>query len=193
MSLLAWIYYSLVAVVAGVYAIALGVLAGRSRSGILKESGAFVPTISLVIPTYNEAGVIGRKLENVFKLDYPRERLRVVVVDSASTDQTREIVDLFAKEHVGQIELELIEEAVRRGKSHAINEALNGTASEIFVLTDADVIFAADSLRKLVKNFGEPQVGAVSGVEITVGKRSCLLYTSPSPRDLSTYRMPSSA
>src|SRR4029077_6377844 len=133
-----------------------------------------VPTVSLVIPTYNEASVIRQKLENVLQLDSPRDKLEVVVVDSASSDETRSIVDRFAAEHRREINLVLIEQPVRRGKSEAINEALRSVRSEILVLTDADVSFRPNSLLKLVQNFGRSEIGAVSGVEVPVGGKSFL-------------------
>jgi len=96
------------------------------------------------------------------------------VVDSASSDETRSIVDRFAAEHRREINLVLIEQPVRRGKSEAINEALRSVRSEILVLTDADVSFRPNSLLKLVQNFGGSEIGAVSGVEVPVGGKSFL-------------------
>jgi cellulose synthase/poly-beta-1,6-N-acetylglucosamine synthase-like glycosyltransferase len=118
--------------------------------------------------------VIRQKLENVLPLEYPKEKFEVVVVDSASSDETVSIVKKFAEEHRREINLILIEQPVRRGKSEAINEALRTIRSEIIVLTDADVTFPPRSLRKLVSNFERSEIGAVSGVEVPVGGKSFL-------------------
>jgi cellulose synthase/poly-beta-1,6-N-acetylglucosamine synthase-like glycosyltransferase len=133
-----------------------------------------MPTVSLIIPTYNEASIIRQKLENVIELDYPREKLEVVLVDSASNDETVRIAQKFAGDHSRDLNLVLIEQPVRRGKSEAINEALRKVRSEIIVLTDADVTFPPHSLRRLVENFDRDQVGAVSGVEVPIGGKSFL-------------------
>jgi cellulose synthase/poly-beta-1,6-N-acetylglucosamine synthase-like glycosyltransferase len=168
------VYYAVVAVVIIGFTIGLASLfRGSSRSSLSRETLP-LPTLSLVIPTYNEASVIRHKLENVMEIEYPREKLEVVVVDSASTDDTGNIVRRFAAEHSREIKISLIEQPVRRGKSEAINEALRNIGSEVIVLTDADVTFQPRALSMLVENFEEADIGAVSAVEVPVGGNSFL-------------------
>ena len=167
-------YYATIGIVTIVYTLCLALLLRRSTRPPLRRTSQIVPTVSLVIPTYNEASVIRQKLENVLQLDYPRDRLEVLVVDSASSDETRSIVNRFAEEHRREINLILIGQPVRRGKSEAINEALRSVRSEMLVLTDADVSFPPDSLWKLIQNFEGSEIGAVSGVEVPVGGKSLL-------------------
>jgi len=81
---------------------------------------------------------------------------------------------MFAGEHKREINLVLIEQPARLGKSEAINEALRSVRSEIMVLTDADVTFPPGSVRKLVESFDGSGIGAVSGVEVPVGGSSFL-------------------
>ncbi len=154
------------------YTIGLLVLFLNARGYKPHVDTSFLPTVSLVIPTYNEASVIGRKLENVLQLAYPRDRVEVIVVDSASTDDTRGIVRSFAVRHQGELGVRLVEQSVRMGKTEALNEALRQAKSEIFALTDADVTFPPDSLKKLVANLEDPSIGAVSGVEVPIGAGS---------------------
>jgi cellulose synthase/poly-beta-1,6-N-acetylglucosamine synthase-like glycosyltransferase len=168
------IYYATVSIVITAYTLGLALLHRRFGRPLPRGKSEFAPTVSLVIPTYNEASVIRQKLENVLQLDYPRDKLEVVVVDSASTDETGNIVKKFAEEHTRDVNLVLIEQPVRRGKSEAINEALRSVRSEIIVLTDADVTFPPRSVRRLVENFTGSEVGAVSGVEVPVGGKSFL-------------------
>jgi cellulose synthase/poly-beta-1,6-N-acetylglucosamine synthase-like glycosyltransferase len=167
-------YYVTIAVVIIAYTLGLFLLYKGSPIPLFRKMSQIVPTVSLVIPTYNEASVIRQKLENVLQLDYPREKFEVVVVDSASNDETGNIVKKFAGEHRREINLVLIEQPVRRGKSEAINEALRNITSEIIVLTDADVTFPPRSVLKLVENFDRAEIGAVSGVEVPVGGKSFL-------------------
>jgi cellulose synthase/poly-beta-1,6-N-acetylglucosamine synthase-like glycosyltransferase len=168
------IYYATVSIVITAYTLGLALLHRSVGKQLPRGKSEFAPTVSLVIPTYNEASVIRRKLENVLELDYPRDKLEVVVVDSASNDETRNIVKKFAEEHTRDVNLVLIEQPVRRGKSEAINEALRSVRSEIIVLTDADVTFPPRSVWKLIENFRGSEVGAVSGVEVPVGGKSFL-------------------
>jgi cellulose synthase/poly-beta-1,6-N-acetylglucosamine synthase-like glycosyltransferase len=173
-SALETLYYATIGVVITGYTLGLALLYRRSPRPPSRRTGQLAPTVSLVIPTYNEASVIRRKLENVLQLDYPREKLEVVVVDSASSDETGNIVKKFADEHRREINLVLIEQLARRGKSEAINEAVRSVRSEIIVLTDADVTFPSRSVWKLVENFEGSEIGAVSGVEVPVGGKSFL-------------------
>jgi cellulose synthase/poly-beta-1,6-N-acetylglucosamine synthase-like glycosyltransferase len=174
LSALEVLYYATIGIVITVFTVSLALLYRGSARPTLRRMSQIVPTVSLVIPTYNEASVIRQKLENVLQLDYPRDKLEVVVVDSASSDETRSIVNRFATEHRREISLILIEQPIRHGKSEAINEALRSIRSEVLVLTDADVAFPPQSLRKLVKNFDGSDIGAVSGVEVPVGGKSFL-------------------
>src|SRR6266852_9626288 len=168
------LYYGTIGIVIIVYTLCLALLYRNSARPPLRRMSQTVPTVTLVIPTYNEALVIHQKLENVLQLDYPKDKLEVVVVDSASSDETVSIVKNFAGEHRREINLVLIEQPVRRGKSEAINEALRRIRSEIMVLTDADVTFPPLSVRKLVENFEGSEIGAVSGVEVPMGGKSFL-------------------
>ena len=168
------LYYGTIGIVIIVYTLCLALLYRNSARPPLRRMSQTVPTVTLVIPTYNEASVIHQKLENVLQLDYPKDKLEVVVVDSASSDETGSIVNKFATAHRREINLVLIEQLVRRGKSEAINEALHRIRSEIVVLTDADVTFPPRSIRRLVENFEGSEVGAVSGVEVPVGPKSLL-------------------
>jgi len=173
-SILGTVYYTTAFAVIIVYTLGLTILFGVHTMPSPRSQGRTSPSVSLVIPTYNEASIIRRKLDNVIQIDYPLEKLEVIVVDSASTDETRSIVNRFAEEHAHQVNLVLIEQPVRRGKSEAINEAMRRVRSEIVILTDADVTFPPDSVSRLIENFDRPEIGAVSGVEIPVGARSFL-------------------
>ena len=132
-----------------------------------------MPKVTVVIPTYNEAKLIERKLENVYEQDYPRDRLEVIVVDSASTDGTPELVRRWAEEHP-DLNLRLIEEPERRGLVPALNYVLQhcGISGEIVIFTDADAFWEADALRNVVKYFADSSVGAVTAsiVPVSVAK-----------------------
>jgi cellulose synthase/poly-beta-1,6-N-acetylglucosamine synthase-like glycosyltransferase len=116
------------------------------------------PAVTLVISAYNEERVIGQKLENSLALDYPAGQLQVIVVSDCSSDATDEIVRGWAARNV-----ELLRMGERSGKTLGLNQALERARGEIVVFSDANAMYRADALRRLVRNFADPQVGAVVG------------------------------
>jgi poly-beta-1,6-N-acetyl-D-glucosamine synthase len=119
------------------------------------------PTVTLLIAAYNEESSIAEKLENSFLLDYPREKLQILVTADGSNDKTAEIVAGVANRGV-----ELSYHPERRGKMAAINRALEMVRGEIIVFSDANNMYDAGTLRALVAPFVEPTVGAVSGAKV---------------------------
>jgi len=122
------------------------------------QKGNVLPTASLIIPAYNEEDVIGEKLENALALDYPQERMEIIVVADGSTDQTAEIVRRFADRGV-----HLLFQPERRGKIAAMNRAVPYARGEILVFSDANAMMEPKSLKVLVRNFADARVGCVSG------------------------------
>jgi cellulose synthase/poly-beta-1,6-N-acetylglucosamine synthase-like glycosyltransferase len=123
-----------------------------------------VPSVMLVISAFNEARTIRAKLENSLALDYPRQRLRIVVVSDASTDGTDEIVQGFANHGV-----ELLRIATRGGKTAGLNVALERSRDDVVVFSDANILYDPKAVRHLVRNFGDPAVGCVTGDSRYVG------------------------
>ena len=123
------------------------------------------PKVSLIIPTYNEASVISRKLENVQNIDYPEDKLQVILVDSASTDGTLAVCKNRLEKNNFRFSIKLLSEKQRLGKSHALNTALEFADGEIIATSDADSFWEPDALRKAVSFFADPSVGAVTGRE----------------------------
>jgi cellulose synthase/poly-beta-1,6-N-acetylglucosamine synthase-like glycosyltransferase len=123
------------------------------------------PFITIVVPTYNEAFVIEEKLEDIYAQDYPRSRLEVIVVDSASTDGTPEIAEKWAHRRP-DLRVVVLRESERRGKAHALNEALKHSRGEVVVVTDADSKWVSrDTLKRLAEYFASDEIGAVSCVK----------------------------
>lgn len=139
----------------------------------LHTSRNFTPSVSIVVPTYNEEDTITHKLKNLMEQDYPSDKVEVVVIDSASQDGTVELVEKFTKDIKG-LKLKLIMEGQRRGKASALNEVLKHCTGEIVVITDADAICEKGALRKLVLNFSNPNVGAVTGRQILLNPNQTL-------------------
>ncbi len=151
-----WIFASLIFYSYVAYPILLWVLAavfGRPS----RTDEAHTPSVTVLIPAYNEEKVIGRKIENTLALDYPRESLEVIVA-SESNDRTDAIVQGHAPAGV-----RLLPSAVRRGKVANVNRAVPQSRGEILLLTDANAMLAKDALRKIVRHFADERIASVSG------------------------------
>ena len=117
------------------------------------------PTVSLIVAAHDEEDVIERRLTNLLALDYPPEKLEIVVASDASTDRTDELVERVA---VADDRVRLLR-CPRGGKVAAQNRAVRSTSGEILAFSDANAQWAPDALRKLVRNFGDPDVAYVCG------------------------------
>jgi len=116
------------------------------------------PTVSLVIVAHNEATRIIGRLENLLSLDYPRDRLEILLASDGSTDGTAARARAYEQAGVRIIAFE-----TRRGKPAVLNDLIPKVQGEIVVLSDARQRFEAGALRALVGPFADPHVGAVSG------------------------------
>jgi len=114
------------------------------------------PTVSLIVPAHNEEDVIDARVRNLLELDYPSDKLELVVASDASTDRTHEIVRGY------DVRVRLLE-CERGGKLPTMNTAVRETESEILAFGDANATWAPDALRKLVRNFADPDVAYVCG------------------------------
>jgi glycosyltransferase involved in cell wall biosynthesis len=124
------------------------------------ETGTLEPTVSVVISAYNEEKAIRRKLENTLALDYPADKLEVIVASDCSTDRTHDIVRELAPRGVRLVVL-----PERGGKTAAQNLAAAEAKGEILIFTDATTEFNRDTVRGLVAGFADPRVGCV-GAEL---------------------------
>ena len=125
------------------------------------EASTFEPTVSILIPARNEERVIGRLLERITELTYPKDKLQVIVIDDASSDKTGAIADDY-KNKYSFIEV-LHREKGGKGKAAACNEGFNKSNGEIVLCFDADYYPTKDIVEKLAGPFVDPKVGAVQG------------------------------
>lgn len=139
------------------YSIFLGMLA-RIMPVNIKPDKRYEPMVSLLIVAYNEELEIESKLHNSLELDYPEDKFSIIVASDGSKDATNQIVGRFVGSRI-----RLIDFPVNRGKIAALNEAMEYIDSEIVILSDANVMYDRQSVRKLVSWFTDPQVGVVSG------------------------------
>ena len=121
------------------------------------------PVVTVMLPVFNEERVVAQTLDTILALDYPKDRLHVLVVSDASSDRTDEIVRGYANQGVDLIRLPR-----RSGKSAAENEARKQLRGELVVNTDASVRLHPLALKRLVAAFDDPTVGIASGRDVSV-------------------------
>lgn len=148
-----------------IYPFAVALL-GRLRRRAVHSDDAFVPSVTVVTAAFNEQRHIGATVRNKLAQDYPRDLLDVIVVSDCSEDRTDEIVREIAAED-GRVRL--MRNESRQGKTAGLNYAVPHARGEIVVFADANSIYRTDAIRKLVRNFADPEVGYVSG---------CMLYVN---------------
>jgi cellulose synthase/poly-beta-1,6-N-acetylglucosamine synthase-like glycosyltransferase len=125
----------------------------HQKSG--NDAGEGLPTVSLIVPAYDEEDVIAAKVANALALDYPRDRLRIVVASDGSTDATAERARAAGAD--------LVLELPPRGKVAALNAAAEHATGEVLAFSDANSVWAPGALRRLVAPFADSRVGYVCG------------------------------
>jgi cellulose synthase/poly-beta-1,6-N-acetylglucosamine synthase-like glycosyltransferase len=162
-----WISSALIFYVFVGYPLLLWFLQFPFRRRVRKQS--IEPSVSILVAAYNEAPVIAAKVRNALTLDYPSDRLEIVIASDGSTDDTAQIVrSLVQKE--GQDRIRFLNYPENRGKLTVLNESVPHLHGDIVVFSDASSMLAKDALRQLVANFADNRVGAASGVYQVVRK-----------------------
>lgn len=131
-------------------------LFGRSARPPADDSE--LPTVSLLIAAYNEEAVIEERIKNALAMDYPKERMEVVVASDGSADRTGEIVRRYSDQCV-----RLLDFRPRRGKAACLNAAMDEICGEVVMLSDANTFWDPSAARKVARWFRDPAVGAVVG------------------------------
>ena len=157
MATLFWMSAALLVYAYAGYPLLIGLLARVARRPATRVSNE-LPRVTLLISAYNEARVIEEKLANSLALDYPKERLEIVVISDCSDDGTDDAVRRFASQGV-----RLVPQAARLGKSAGLNLAVPQASGDVLVFSDANAMYRPDAIRQLVKHFVDPRVGYVVG------------------------------
>lgn len=171
MELLFWICALLVAYPYAIYPV---LLVACNRLGGRRVHVADVrhePTVTIIMPVHNEARRIGAKVENLLSLDYPRERMQILVIGDGCTDDSLERAVAAGQGLVTVVPLE-----GRGGKAAGLNAGLERATGEIIVFTDAGILLDRPSLRNLVGHFTDPEIGCVSGEDYIEGSETEGLY-----------------
>jgi len=136
----------------------------------LRIDDNFTPKLSIIVPTRNESDVINFKMMNLAKIEYPKELVQIIVVDSESEDGTVEIVKNFVARHP-EINIKVLLDHQREGKSAALNFALKHCDGDVVVVSDADCFWPSDILLKTLRFLADPSVGGISGPKILLNAK----------------------
>jgi cellulose synthase/poly-beta-1,6-N-acetylglucosamine synthase-like glycosyltransferase len=128
------------------------------------RGGRIEPRVTVLVVTHNEAARIGQRLANLLALEYPADRLQILLASDGSTDGTAEYAVRHARGRV-----EIVHYPGRRGKTAVLNAMLPRASGEIVILGDTRQRFAPDAIRTLVAPFADPTVGAASGELVLLG------------------------
>lgn len=122
------------------------------------KRGDLEPTVSIIIAAYNEERHIRMKLENTLRIDYPSEKIEIIVASDCSSDKTDKIVNEFSEKNV-----KLVRQPQRGGKTAAQNMAVETASGEIILFSDATSMYEPNVLREILPNFADDSVGCVAG------------------------------
>ncbi len=145
------------------YVFTLTVLRSANKKPSSPADLTFEPTVSILVPAFNEEKVIGRLLSRIANFTYPKEKLQVIVINDASSDQTGKIIDEYKNTYPFIDVLNRDRSNGRRGKASAMNHGFSKCTGEILLCFDADYYPQKDIVERLVKEFVDPKVGAVQG------------------------------
>lgn len=129
------------------------------------------PFVTLIVPAYNEGSVIGAKIRNAASLNYPENKLEVLIASDGSSDDT-----VTVAQHLSDgSRIRVLAFSENRGKIAVMNDAVREARGEILIFSDASAILDPDSIRELVANFADPEVGAVCGIyRVRHASEACL-------------------
>lgn len=171
METLFWICVALVVYPYAIYPALLVLLNRLMRRRPHEAATAYVPTVSIVLPVHNEAARVVAKIRNLLQLDYPLEKLQILIVGDGCTDDS-----LQQAVASGQGLVQAVPLAQRAGKAAALNAGLEHASGDVVVFTDAGIILDSIALRRLVAHFADPQIGCVSGEDYIEGAETEGLY-----------------
>jgi cellulose synthase/poly-beta-1,6-N-acetylglucosamine synthase-like glycosyltransferase len=129
---------------------------------IHKQQDYFEPSVTLIIPAYNEEQFVMQKIQNTFELDYPSEKLKIIWITDGSTDNTVKLLK-------GYPDFLILHEEERKGKVHAMNRAMEMTVTPITVFTDANTMLNRGAIRSIVQPFSNFKTGCVTGEKRIAG------------------------
>lgn len=137
---------------------------GRRVTPPARLADSDLPVISIVVAAYQEEAHIAAKIQNCAALDYPRDRLEVIIACDGCRDATADVAHAAANAWwIGELDVKVLDFPVNRGKVAALNDAVALARGEIVVATDASALLSVDGVRRIADWFSDPAIGVVCG------------------------------
>ena len=130
----------------------------KNGSSLVPTGTSYQPTIAVLVSAFNEESVIGARVKNLLESKYPAHLLEILVGLDSPTDSSAEVLSNIRSPRVRVFEF-----SERRGKLAVLRDLAERSTAELFVLTDAETMFAPDCVGNLVRHFSDPRVGVVGG------------------------------
>jgi cellulose synthase/poly-beta-1,6-N-acetylglucosamine synthase-like glycosyltransferase len=163
-----WACAGLVFYTYGLYALLVWIASrGMPLRPPAEKNDEDLPTIAVLIAAHNEESVIEERIRNVLALDYPREKLELIIASDGSSDRTTKIANRYVSQGV-----RVMDYPRRRGKMTVLNTTVAELSAEIIVLSDANTFFDRQAARKLVRWFADSSIGAVCGKLVLTDRRT---------------------
>ncbi|HEU4471526.1 MAG TPA: glycosyltransferase family 2 protein [Flavisolibacter sp.] len=138
------------------YALIIWLLNKFKKSSPPPEIKTYLPSVSFIVAAYNEEDFIQKKIENSLEQDYPRELIEFIFITDGSTDNTAGIISRYPP-------IQLMHEPARRGKSAAINRAVQAASNDILIFSDANTMLNKGATAYIARHYHHPRIGGVAG------------------------------
>lgn len=171
MEILFWTCVALIVYPYAIYPAVLVLINRLSGRTTHAATEGFEPSVTVILPVHNEGRRLPAKIGNLLQLDYPAEKLQLLVIGDGCTDDSLELAAAAGQGRVHTTAL-----PARAGKAAALNAGLKLANGEIIVFTDAGIMLDAVSLKRLVAHFHDPAIGCVSGEDYIEGAQTEGLY-----------------
>jgi cellulose synthase/poly-beta-1,6-N-acetylglucosamine synthase-like glycosyltransferase len=127
------------------------------------QTNSVVPSVSMIVPVYNEASVISRKLENLQAIQYPNQKLEAIFVDGASTDGTLELIERYAMGD--RCRVKIVRQGARRGFNIAVIDGFREAVGDVICIPGAETVYDPQALNLMVRHFEDDNICAVTGTQ----------------------------
>src|SRR3569832_1748635 len=156
-----WVLVHSLALVGFIYRYVAGLLLRSGRGAKWDEVVDYEPTVTAVIPMFNEGKTVQETLLSLLESDYPHAKLKIICVDDCSTDISYELAREIARMSIGR--LTVMRNRVNMGKRRSIIRAVREADCEVILSVDSDVVVDKDAVRQLCRRFTKPEIAAVGG------------------------------
>lgn len=165
MLVLFWVFFGLIAYHYLFYPVLIKLLSLKKRivvdiPDVMDLSDDQIPTVSFIVAAYNEEKVIEEKIRNTLSLDYPKNKIEIIIASHGSDDNTASIAKSYANDGVISLHSDK-----REGKTAALNYAVDVAKGDIIVFSDANNMFSVDAVKYLVRHYVDPSIGGVCGLK----------------------------